>query len=185
MSATDSLGRIRPYDDFFARAAAGTLPQVSWIVPVGVRSEHPPHNIGRGQAWVTRVLNAIMTGPRRQWLRTAIFLTWDDWGGFYDHVPPIPIDEGGYGIRVPGIAISPWVKRGLNVDHQTLSFDAYLKLIEDRFLGGQRLDGQNEGWPDPRPTIREDVSVLGDLRNEFDFAQQPIPPLVLDRHPRR
>jgi phospholipase C len=185
VSATDSLDRIRAYDDFFARAASGTLPQVSWIVPVGVRSEHPPHNLRRGQAWVTKVLNAIMTGPRRQWMRTAIFLTWDDWGGFYDHVPPIPIDDGGYGIRVPGIVISPWVKRGLDVDHQTLSFDAYLKLIEDRFLGGQRLDGQNEGWPDPRPTIREDVPVLGDLRNEFNFSQQPIPPLVLDPSPRR
>jgi phospholipase C len=185
VSATDSFDRIRSYDDFFARAASGTLPQVAWVMPVGIRSEHPPHNIRRGQTWVTRVVNAIMRGPRRQWARTAIFLTWDDWGGFYDHVPPIRIDAGGYGIRVPGIVISPWVRRGLDVDHQTLSFDAYLKLIEDRFLGGQRLDGQSEGWPDPRPTIREDATVLGDLRDEFDFEQRPIPRLVLDPTPGR
>ena len=69
------------------------------------------------------------------------------------------------------------------IDDQPLSFDAYLKLIEDRFLGGQRLDGQNEGWPDPRPTVREAVPQLGDLAKEFDFSQQPIPPLVLDPNP--
>jgi phospholipase C len=80
---------------------------------------------------------------------------------------------------VPGIVISPWVDRSMDIDSQTLSFDAYLKLIEDRFLNGQRLDGQNEGWPDPRPTVRETVPQLGDLRKEFNFSQQPIPPLVL------
>ena len=86
-------------------------------------------------------MNAVMQGDPDQWMHTAIFITWDDWGGFYDHVRPIRIDENGYGIRVPGIVISPWVDRDLGVDHQTLSFDAYLKLIEDRFLDGWRLDG--------------------------------------------
>jgi phospholipase C len=127
----------------------------------------------------------VMEGPPEQWLRTAIYLVWDDWGGFYDHVPPIRIDEAGWGIRVPGILISPWADRDLDVDHQTLSFDAYLKLIEDRFLRGSRLDGENEGWPDPRPTIREDVKELGDLSTAFDFTQDPIPPLVLDPTPHR
>ena len=94
-----------------------------------------------------------MQGPEDQWLHTAIFVTWDDWGGFYDHVKPIRIDENGYGIRVPGIMISPWARRGY-IDHQTLSFDAYLKLIEDRFLGGQRLDPLTDGWPDSRPTVQ-------------------------------
>ena len=64
------------------------------------------------QAWVTRLVNAVMQGPREQWLHTAIFITWDDWGGFYDHVQPIRIDENGYGIRVPGIMISPYAKGG-------------------------------------------------------------------------
>jgi phospholipase C len=79
---------------------------------------------------------------------------------------------------VPAFVISPWVRRDLHVDHQTLSFDAYLKLIEDRFLGGQRLDGQNQGWPDPRPSVREEL-VPGDLRRIFDFSQEPIPRLIL------
>jgi phospholipase C len=179
---TRQFGRVRRYADYFSRAKRGTLPAVSWVVPVPGKGEHPPDSLAPGQAWVTKVVNAVMRGPREQWLHTAIFLTWDDWGGFYDHVPPKIIDPYGYGIRVPGIVISPWVKRGLDVDHQTLSFDAYLKLIEDRFLGGQRLDGQNEGWPDPRPTVREEA-IPGDLRREFDFTQRPIPRTVLDPTP--
>jgi phospholipase C len=117
------------------------------------------------------------------WDRSAIFLTWDDWGGFYDHAVPPRVDEAGYGLRVPGLLISPWADRDLDVDHQTLSFDAYLRLIEDRFLGGQRLDGENQGRPDPRPTVREDVDILGDLARAFDFSQEPIPPLILDPWP--
>jgi phospholipase C len=156
---------------------------VSWIVPPKIPSEHPPHSIRPGQAWVTKLVNAIMQGPRRQWLHTAIFVLWDDWGGFYDHVPPPVVDRGGYGIRVPAFVISPWVRRDKDIDHQTLSFDAYLKLIEDRFLGGQRLDPKTDGWWDPRPTVREEVSILGDLRKEFDFSQVPIPPLVLEPRP--
>jgi phospholipase C len=178
---TDQLDRIQPYGRYFDAAAKGTLPSVSWIVPTaGGMSEHPPHDLRLGQAWVTKVVNAAMQGPG--WERTAIFVVWDDWGGFYDHVPPIRIDPYGYGIRVPAFVISPWVKRDLDVDHQTLSFDAYLKLIEDRFLGGQRLDGENMGWPDPRPSIREEL-VPGDLRKIFDFSQEPIPPLILDPKP--
>lgn len=182
IQATNQFGRIRPHGDFFDRAASGKLPQVSWVMPVEGRSEHPPQNIEAGQAWVTRVVNAVMQGPREQWRHTAIFLTWDDWGGFYDHVPPVRIDPYGYGIRVPAIVISPWVKRGLDIDHQTVSFDAYLKLIEDRFLEGHRLNGSNMGWPDPRPSIREN-RVPGDLRRLFDFSQRPIPRLVLPPRP--
>jgi phospholipase C len=114
-------------------------------------------------------------------LHTAIFLTWDDWGGFYDHVRPIRIDQNGYGIRVPGILISPFAKGG-TIDSQTLSFDAYLRLIEDRFLDGARLNGQNQGWPDRRPTTRETAPRLGRLADEFDWTQPPIPPLILDPH---
>jgi phospholipase C len=179
--ATGSLDRIRPYDDYFRRAAAGTLPSVSWVVPSQPISEHPVQPIRPGMAWVTKVVNAAMRSP--DWLHTAIFLTWDDWGGFYDHVMPPRVDGGGYGIRVPAIVISPWVRRGLDVDHQTYSFDAYLKLIEDRFLGGQRLDPTTDQWWDPRPTVREDLPILGDLRRIFDFRQRPIPRKILDPHP--
>ena len=172
---------IRWHDEFLGSAADGTLPSVSWIVPGNLASEHPRSNssVADGQAYVTKLVNAAMRGP--DWESTAIFLTWDDWGGFYDHVKPPSVDENGYGLRVPGIVISPWVKRG--IDSQTLSFDAYLKLIEDRFLGGQRLDPATDGRPDSRPTVREEVAILGDLADAFDFSQEPLPPLILDPTP--
>ena len=177
---TDTFANVQSNTNYFDSAANGTLPSVSWVMPTEGVSEHPPDNIADGEAWVTKVVNAAMKGP--DWTHTAIFLTWDDWGGFYDHVPPIRVDQNGYGIRVPGMLISPWARPGY-IDHQTLSFDAYLKFIEDRFLGGARIDPKTDGWPDPRPTVREDVSLLGDLSMEFDFTQQPIPPLILPPYP--
>jgi phospholipase C len=177
---TDTFENVQPNTNYFDAAADGTLPSVSWVMPTEGVSEHPPDNIADGQAWVTRVVNAAMRGP--DWTHTAIFLTWDDWGGFYDHVPPIHVDANGYGIRVPGMLISPWARPGY-IDHQTLSFDAYLKFIEDRFLGGARLDPRTDGWPDPRPTVREDIAALGDLYSEFDFEQSPIPALILPPYP--
>ena len=79
--------------------------------------------------------------------------------------------------------ISPYARRGF-VDHQTLSFDAYLKFIEDDFLGGRRIDPQTDGRPDPRPDVRENAQILGDLTKDFDFRQQPRRPLLLPVHPR-
>jgi phospholipase C len=177
---TNTFANVQSNRNYFDSAANGTLPSVSWVMPTEGVSEHPPDNIADGEAWVTKVVNAAMKGP--DWNHTAIFLTWDDWGGFYDHEVPIRVDQNGYGIRVPGMLISPWARRGY-VDHQTLSFDAYLKFIEDRFLGGARIDPSTDGWPDPRPTVREDVSLLGDLSAEFDFTQEPIPPLILPPYP--
>ncbi len=133
-----------------------------------------------GQAYVTSLINAAMQGP--DWNSTAIFLAWDDWGGFYDHVVPPYVDENGYGLRVPGLVISPYAREGF-IDHQTLSFDAYLKFIEDDFLNGQRLDPQTDGRPDPRPSVRENAAQLGDLVNDFDFTQPPRPPLILPINP--
>jgi hypothetical protein len=152
---------------------------VSWIVPNDRVSEHPPGLVSAGQAYVTKLVNAVMRSP--DWSSTAIFLTWDDWGGFYDHVKPPRVDVNGYGLRVPGIVISPYAKRGY-IDHQTLSFDAYAKFIEDDFLGGQRLDPRTDGRPDPRPDVRENEPILGNLANDFDFTQQPRQPLILDPH---
>jgi phospholipase C len=176
------LGNIKDYDAFFSAAAHGTLPTVSWMMPYSGVGEHPQSGepVWKGQRHVTQVINAVMNGP--DWDSTAIFLTWDDWGGFYDHVQPPKVDANGYGIRVPGLLISPWAKQGM-IDSQTLSFDAYLKFIEDLYLGGQRLDPDTDGRPDSRPTVREDVGILGNLLKEFDFSQEPRRPLILDPHP--
>ena len=175
------VGNVVPSTEFFRDAANGTLPAVSWVVPSGADSEHPPALVSRGETWVTRVVDAVMRSP--DWKSTAIFLKWDDWGGFYDHVDPPKVDENGYGIRVPALVISPYAKRGY-VDHQTLAPDAYLKFVEDDFLGGQRLDPKTDGRPDPRPDVREDVPILGDLRRDFDFDQPPRAPVILPLHPR-
>jgi phospholipase C len=170
------VNNVRDLRDFYAAARNGTLPSVVWIAPAGPFSEHPPALISRGQSYVTGLINAIMRSP--DWDSTAIFLSWDDWGGFYDHVVPPRVDRNGYGIRVPGIVISPYARRGF-IDHQTLSHDAYVKFIEDDFLNGQRIDPATDGRPDSRPNVRENVSVLGDLRRDFDFRQKPRPPEVL------
>ncbi len=130
---------------------------------------------------MTGLINAVMKSP--DWPSTAIFLSWDDWGGFYDHVVPPTVDENGYGLRVPGLVISPYARQGF-VDHQTLSFDAYAKFIEDDFLDGQRLDPATDGRPDPRPDVRERAPILGDLRADFDFTQPPRPPLLLPVKPK-
>ncbi len=174
------LANIQPVQNFLNAAKQGTLPSVSWIVPNGRDSEHPPALVSVGQAYVTSLINAVMQGP--DWSSSAIFLAWDDWGGFYDHVVPPQVDENGYGLRVPGLVISPYARKGY-IDHQTLSFDAYLKFIEDDFLNGQRLDPKTDGRPDPRPTVRENVPILGNLLNDFDFSQSPRPPVVLPLHP--
>jgi phospholipase C len=181
---TKQLDHIKSHADFLTSLQDGTLPTVSWLTPGGGGiSEHPGNGapLTKGQAYVTKMINAVMRSP--YWGTTAIFLTWDDWGGFYDHVQPPRVDENGYGLRVPGLLISPWAKGG-TIDSQTLSFDAYLKFIEDLYMGGARLDPATDGRPDSRPTVREDVKILGDLRKEFDFHQDPIPPMILDPTPK-
>jgi phospholipase C len=174
------IRNIQPLSDYFAAAKAGDLPAVSWVTPSQANSEHPPASVHQGQAYVTAVVNAAMKSP--DWDSTAIFVQWDDWGGFYDHVQPPTVDQNGYGLRVPGMVISPYAKSGY-VDHQTLSSDAYLKFIEDDFLGGARLNPKTDHRPDPRPTVREDVKILGNVANDFDFAQAPRPPVLLPTNP--
>lgn len=171
-------GNEQDLTSFFAQAKAGTLPAVSWIVPEPADSEHPPALISRGQAFVTSVINAVMQSP--DWGSSAIFLSWDDWGGFYDNVAPPKIDTLGFGIRIPAMIISPYAKPGY-IDHQVASPDAYLRFIEDDFLGGARLDPATDGRPDSRPDVRENLS--GDLSSDFDFSQNPLPPLVLSTCP--
>jgi phospholipase C len=174
------LSDIRPLTAFYKEAKHGTLPSVSWITPAQAVSEHPPGLVTAGQAYVTGLINTIMRSP--DWGSTAIFLAWDDWGGFYDHVQPPTVDAQGYGLRVPALVISPYAREGV-VDHQTLSFDAYLKFIEDDFLHERRIDPRTDGRPDPRPDVRENAKILGNLVDDFDFNQKPRPPLILPLHP--
>jgi phospholipase C len=189
---------------FWTDIKNGTLPQVSWVMPNSDFSEHPyGGGITLGMEYVTSIVNAVMQSP--YWQNTVIFLTWDDWGGFYDNVVPPTIeysdplmntvpDQGfiqGLGIRVPALTISPWVKAGL-VDHQVLSFASYNAFIEDLFMNGARLDPVAMGRPDARPSIRDamtsvnypdgSTAPVGNIMNEFDFTQTPLPPLVLSTH---
>jgi phospholipase C len=174
------LGNIQSVGNFYTAAKAGRLPAVSWVEPSAEVSEHPPSPVSFGQSYVTSLINAVMKGP--DWSSSAIFLAWDDWGGFYDHVAPPTVDVNGFGLRVPGLVISPYARHGL-IDHQVLSFDAYDKFIEDDFLNGQRLDPLTDGRPDPRLSVRENASLLGNLMSDFDFNQRPLRPVILPVHP--
>jgi phospholipase C len=175
------LSNIQSLQNFFKQAKAGTLPAVSWVEPNGTVSEHPPALVSVGQSYVTGLVNAIMRSP--DWKSTAIFIAWDDWGGFYDHVTPPRVDVNGYGLRVPGLLISPYARKGF-IDHRTLSFDAYVKFIENDFLGGQRLDPATDGRPDPRPDVREDAPQLHGLARDFDFSLPPRAPVILPIKPK-
>jgi phospholipase C len=153
---------VKPYSQFEADALAGNLPAVTWLSPGGAMSEHPPGSVIEGENWTVQQINAIMNGPL--WDSTAILLTWDDFGGFYDHVPPQNVDVFGYGFRVPLIVISPYAKPGY-ISHVEASFDSINAYIEHLFNTGcltQRDCGDHTG--------------LSDL---FDYKQKPLPPLVL------
>jgi len=146
---------------FYDDAAAGKLPQVSWVIPSGVDSEHPPAGVRVGMAYVTGLVNAVMKSP--DWPHTAIFIAWDDWGGFYDHVNPPKVDTFGYGLRVPSLVISPYAKQGY-IDHTTYSFESWLKLVEERY--------------GVSPMTARDAQAA-DMMSAFDFTQQPRQPIVL------
>ena len=123
----------------------------------------------------------IMHG--RDWKSTAIFLAWDDWGGFYDHVQPPTVDAQGYGLRVPGLVISPYAKKGY-IDHQILSFDAYLKFIEDDFLHGAapRTRGPT-GDPTRDPTSVRTPRSSATSSTTSTSTRSPGRPLILPIHP--
>lgn len=177
----NSISRIQTLGHYMTAAKQGNLPAVSWIFPSPQDSEHPPWSVAQGQSYVTNLINAAMCSL--DWKRTAIFLVWDDWSGFYDNVVPPTVDSLGYGFRMPALVISPYAKAGY-VDHQTLSFDAYLKFVEDDFLSGQRLNPATDGRPDPRTTVRENASVLGNLTQDFNFNQKPLAAVLLPVHPK-
>jgi phospholipase C len=179
----EQTGNIQTLPSFYEAAhkeGQCGLPNVSWVVPDLQVSEHPPALVSAGMAYVTTLINTIMRSPC--WSSTAILLSWDDWGGYYDHVVPPNIDSNGYGLRVPSLVISPYARAGF-IDHQQLSHDAYLKFIEDDFLGGQRLNPKTDGRPDSRPSVREEAPGLGNLAADFNFEQTPRPPVLLTPDP--
>jgi phospholipase C len=156
------FSRLTDATQFYTDAQNGKLPQVSWIIPNSSLSEHPPASVAVGMNYVTGLVNAVMNSP--EWSSTAIFIAWDDWGGFYDHVDPPKVDQYGLGIRVPGLVISPYARQGY-VDHKTYSFESWLRLAEERF--------------GIIPMTARD-NTANDMADAFDFTQQPRPPVLMN-----
>ena len=130
-----------------------------------VPSEHPPYSSCVGENWTGQQINAIMQGP--DWDSTAIFVTWDDFGGFYDHVPPPGVDQFGLGPRVPVLIISPYAKQGF-ISHTQYEFSSFLKLVEERF--------------GLKPLTAHDAAA-NDMTDSFNFNQTPQPPFPLTPRP--
>ncbi len=153
--------RVVPDSQFVADVRAGRLPAVSWLTPPVGLSDHPPSALCEGENWTVRTLDALMRSPL--WRSTLVVLTWDDFGGFYDHVTPPHMDLYGLGPRVPAIIISPWSKQGY-VDHDALEFSSVLKTIEEL-----------HGLP---PLAMRD-RVADDILDALDLSGRRAPPLVL------
>jgi len=149
---------VLPVDRVITDIGKGRLPPVTWIAPRYEVSEHPQYNFCQGENWSTQVIDAIMKGP--MWKSTAIFVTWDDYGGFYDHVAPPQVDDFGFGIRVPLLVISPYALKGV-VDHHLGEFSSVLRFIEDNWGLGQ-LTGRDR--------------AATNLSYDFDFTQKPWRP---------
>jgi phospholipase C len=152
----DKTGRVVD-SDLLRDIQAGTLPSVSWVTPRFELSDHPPVSSGWTHNWIRELLNAVMTSD--MWDHTAIFLTWDEWGGFYDHVPPPVVDDYGLGFRVPLLTISPYTPRGL-IDTEIGEFSTPLRFIAD-----------NWGLPHLTPRIRN----THNMSHMFEFSKPPRP----------
>ena len=149
--------RIVDLSEYHTDLANGTLPAVSYIVPNGA-SEHPPGDVSLGQVFATSLVTALMRSS--SWDMSFFLVTWDDWGGWYDHVPPPQVDADGFGFRVPAIVVSPYARRGY-VDSTTYDFTSILRLIE-------------ENW-DLEPLTARDATA-NSLRASLDFESPPRPP---------
>lgn len=151
---------VVPDTQFVKDAAAGNLPDVSWLVTAAA-NEHPPHSVCMGENWTVKQVNAVMQGP--DWASTAIFLVWDDFGGFYDHVPPPTVDFYGLGSRVPWLIISPYAIPGY-ISHTTYEFSSVIKFIEETF---------------GLPSLGNRDVTANDMMDSFNFNQGPSLPLIL------
>jgi phospholipase C len=161
LTVDDHLGKT---SDFINDVKNGLLPQVCWVTPSTAESEHPPQDITVGMWYVTDLINAIMQSS--YWKNCAIILTWDDSGGFYDHVAPPQVDEFGFGFRVPAIVISPWSKSG-KVIHTQYDLTSTLKLVEAKFGLGSLMG--------------RDASA-NSMLDCFDFTQAPLPTHIINKN---
>ncbi len=161
----------------------GTLPQVSFMISDGLFSEHPPADILLGQHEMAKIINALMASS--SWTSSVLFLTYDEGGGFFDHVPPPQVDACGMGMRVPMLVVSPWVKRGY-ISGQLYEHGSILKFIERRF-GLPSLASMNHQFDTSTPTRyndaaagktagppappRDGLTQIGNFLEVFDFSQ--------------
>jgi phospholipase C len=150
-----------PYQNFVPDVLHGRLPAITWLTTSLANSEHPPAGTCAGENWTVSHVNAIMAS--RFWRSTAIVLTWDDFGGFYDHVPPPVLDNISLGPRVPTIVISPYARPGY-IDHETYDFTSVLKFIVSVFH---------------LPALPRNSSRIPSIAGMFDFRQRPNRPLLL------
>ncbi|HEY0753205.1 MAG TPA: alkaline phosphatase family protein [Ktedonobacteraceae bacterium] len=168
-SSFDAIKHIRygpdwkfvvPTAQFMTDAASGNLPTVSWIVTPAEYSEHYPASVCVGENWTVSMLNSLMKGP--DWSSTAVFLTWDDFGGFYDHVAPQQIDNYGLGFRVPLLVISPYARKNY-IDHTQYEFSSFLHFAEDVLH---------------LPIMTNRDKAANAMMGAFDFGQSPGAPYI-------
>ncbi|MGH9599359.1 MAG: phospholipase C [Terracidiphilus sp.] len=148
---------ISPQNRVLTDIAAGELAQVTWIVPDLSHSDHPASGSLEGPDWVASIVNAI--GTSKYWNSTAIFISWDDWGGWYDHVDPPVVDNMGPGFRVPVLVVSPYARHGY-VSHQFHLSSGFNTFIEENF---------------DLPSLGARDAVADDFADCFDYAQTPAP----------
>ena len=158
-------GVVIPQTGVLSDISNGQLASVTWVNPDGQESDHAGVNDGSGPSWVASIVNAIGASP--YWSNTAIIVTWDDWGGWYDHVPPPAIlNSYEYGFRVPLIVISPYAKAG-TISHTFYDFGSILKFIESTFNLATVAPGAS-------PAYADEFTGTGDLSDCFDFNQTPL-----------
>jgi len=172
-------------DDYYNDLQAGTLPQVSFLITEGTVSEHAPQSVLAGQQQMEKVINALMQSSA--WISSALFFTYDEGGGFFDHVAPPQVDAYGLGVRVPMLVISPYARRGY-VSGQLYEHSSVLKYLERRFglstlasvnhqfdtsTPGTNNAAANGGASGPPASPRDALVQLGDFYEAFDFTQDP------------
>jgi phospholipase C len=152
---------VSPQTQVLQDAANGTLPSVAWVIPDWEWSDHPSTGTDYGPSWVGDVVNAIGEGP--DWRSTAIVIVWDDWGGWYDNVPPPHVGYRGPGIRVGCLIVSPYA-RPHYVSHTEYEFGSILRFEEEAF-GMPFIGSAADGYTDVTSTPLDD---------SFDFTQSPV-----------